>query len=124
MVWLSLFLLLHTTSASTCLRNSRNLGTPFYPSPSFLFTGFSDFSQLTDIIRANYDYWKEQNDREEDEKGNDDQEKKQGVAASTSASSVGGAAKDTLREATEEEETTAESSHRQLDDIPSIDDEN
>ena len=99
-------------------------GPHFIPALPLFFTGFSDFSQLTDIIRANYDYWKEQNDREDDEKGNSDQEKKQGVAASASASTVGGAAKDTLREATEEEETTAESSHRQLDDIPSIDDEN
>ena len=83
-----------------------------------LFAGFSDFPQLTDIIRANYDYWKELNDREEEEEASANADKKQGAAASTVST------EDTLREATEEEETTAESSHRHLDDIPSIDDDN
>ena len=82
-----------------------------------LFAGFSDFPQLTDIIRANYDYWKELNDREEEEEASANADKKQGAASTVST-------EDTLREATEEEETTAESSHRHLDDIPSIDDDN
>ena len=80
------------------------------------FAGFSDFPQLTDIIRANYDYWKEQNDREEEEEANANADKKLGAASAVST-------EDTLKEATEEEETTAESSHRKLDDIPSIDDD-
>ena len=80
-----------------------------------LFAGFSDFAQLTDIIRANYDYWKELNEREEEEEASAKAEKKRGSTGSTEG---------TLKEATEEEENTAESSHRQLDDIPSIDDDN
>ena len=84
---------------------------------SAFVAGFSEFPLLTEIIRANYDYWKEENDLEEANKANAD--KKQIVATSSSLAG----SKDTLKEATEEEETTAESSHRPLEDIPSIDDD-
>jgi hypothetical protein len=38
-------------------------------------TGFADLPHLTEIIRTNYDYWKEENEREESEAAADQRQK-------------------------------------------------
>jgi hypothetical protein len=40
-----------------------------------MWNGFADLPHLTEIIRTNYDYWKEENEREESEAAADQRQK-------------------------------------------------